>query len=164
MGDEKTFEELPYSQPGWEHQFPLLQHLILVNVPDEPYFGGIALSSSTIKRLTFQFVGQEWVDDTYDILAAMLAVNLGRYHPGDGSGPRIWWPELQTLAVSAPLAPRMLQNMTVIWQNLHRQTPKLMLPTHLCAQAGTEAMEELEKVAKVEDFTLDWPTPFEQFK
>ncbi|KZP12744.1 hypothetical protein FIBSPDRAFT_870007 [Athelia psychrophila] len=40
---------------------------------------------------------------------------------------------------------------------------RLKLPESLFVQAGAKAMRYLRKIVEVEDFSLDWPTPFAGF-
>ena len=154
--------------------FPALQHLILVNVEPSPFkliLDGVAHTFPDIERLTWQGCQPE-----FGIGNILTAMGTRR-----GDGDNVWesaarapgltlhWPKLQTIAVSGPgAAPDIpcleLDSLVFELQQAGIPIQKLMLPQSEIARAGGEMMGRVRNLVEVEDFRLDWPTPFERFR
>ncbi|KZP27603.1 hypothetical protein FIBSPDRAFT_948519 [Athelia psychrophila] len=81
---------------------------------------------------------------------------------GDSNGGRRWG-NLQSIAVSTSqpaFNPSRLQEMILKLQGAGHPIRKLMLPKPSIAQMGAEDTAKLRSIVELEDFSVDWPTPF----
>ena len=145
--------------PQPQASFPSLQHLILVYIKMEYLkFDGIAREFPAIARLTCQGVDPGF--EVGRVLAAMSACV---------AEVSLHWTDLHTIAVSGPDAALDIPGPALDSQVAELYAAgipirTLMLPPALVAHVGGHAMESLRKLVEVEDFSLDWPTPFERFE
>ncbi|KAF7976437.1 hypothetical protein HWV62_6867 [Athelia sp. TMB] len=155
-----TVERLP------QVAFPSLQHLILVGVKmNRLKLDAIAHRFPEIERLTVQ-----GVDSKVEIGRIFTAMGAQAIEGNLASAAdiSIRWPKLQTIAVStineipnhAILGS--LDSQVAALQEAGISIRKLMLPPALVARASVDMMANLRKLVRVEEFSLDWPTPFEE--
>ncbi|KZP32369.1 hypothetical protein FIBSPDRAFT_516704 [Athelia psychrophila] len=170
-------EELEYS-----HCFPSLQHLILRNI--SPYASdlrGAARRFPGIERLTCQARALPY-QPTSDIYCRFITQIRPRSPFSDledeeenGGGGNIappsdhkCWPKLHTIAMTAYNDRHRLNVVDLHLEVSRLQRAghlirKLELPHDMCLRASAQAMARLREVVEVEDFSMDWPTPFEKF-
>ncbi|KZP02023.1 hypothetical protein FIBSPDRAFT_880999 [Athelia psychrophila] len=102
--------------------------------------------------------------DIVDIFAAVLkGIGNGEEDEDDEADQWQRWPKLRTIAVSASGnwdAPAALGNIGILLEACRQPISKLMLPKSLTSQAGIEAVAELRNFVELEDFSVDWATPF----
>ncbi|KZP08937.1 hypothetical protein FIBSPDRAFT_900901 [Athelia psychrophila] len=150
--------------------FPSLQHLILRNIsPYMPDLRVVARRFPGIERLTCH--AQEPLNpatsDIHHIITQAVPCPGCRERNEDDEGDatsRQCWPKLHTIAATAsdtPLDVVALHDEISHLQGAGHPIRKLKLPRHLCQMAGAEAMAYLRTIVEVDDFGMDWPTPFE---
>ncbi|KZP21132.1 hypothetical protein FIBSPDRAFT_931776 [Athelia psychrophila] len=150
------------SEEALESHFPALQHLILAignTTNTSPDLEVIARRFPEIERLTCQVLPHSGL--CYGIDHILTAIDAGS--SGDNS---LRWPKLHTVAVSGsrtPLDAAALHYKIYVMRDAGHPLRKLKLPESLLALAGTKAMGYLRTIVDVEDFSIDWPTPFEGF-
>ncbi|KZP21133.1 hypothetical protein FIBSPDRAFT_891303 [Athelia psychrophila] len=150
------------SEEALESHFPALQHLILANgrfSDTAPDLEAIARRFPEIERLTCQVLPNSGL--CYGIDHILATIDAGS--SGDGS---LRWPKLHTVAVAGsrtPLDAAALHHKIYVMRGAGHPLRQLKLHKSLLAQAGTKAMGYLRTIVDVEDFSLDWPTPFEGF-
>ncbi|KZP28477.1 hypothetical protein FIBSPDRAFT_995297 [Athelia psychrophila] len=158
-----------------ELYFPTLEHLILLNVtrgyPDRDLF---AQRFPNIKRLTCQCMSPWEMDHvagdmSCDVIDIMTPICFGtQFDAGTESSPiNDWerWPKLQVLAVSCTdvaMDIEGLYSMISMLKDMVHGIRKLLLPKYVCERANKDAMRKLRELVEVEDYSLDWPTPFAQ--
>ncbi|KZP13709.1 hypothetical protein FIBSPDRAFT_123837 [Athelia psychrophila] len=157
-----------------EFNFPSLEHLILRNIsPDAPELRIVARRFPGIERLTCGALESlnPTTSDIYHVITH-IATRPGyredeeENDEGDGNTTTSHkrWPKLHTIAVTAsntPLDAVALYDEISHLQGAGHPIRKLKLPNHLCQMAEAEAMARLRDIIEVDDFSLDWPTPFE---
>lgn len=158
-----------------ESYFPSVQHLILLDMESyEPDLLVIAAGFPGIERLTCQIARNfnSGVLDLLDMLDTIIAVPKC-----DGTKNTIryglqQWPKLHTVAVGTAekTLPYELLYDTTQLAALHREIfisqqaghpiQKLKLPETVLDQMDAVGAAALREIVKVENFSLDWPTPF----
>ena len=173
---------LVLSLEGWDGQeydlgmedqsmhFPSLEHLILTEIDiNKPFLDAYTERFPDITRLTCRVhPDARGCDMDYILTPMCFGTQKYDYPPGVDGPPELdedldRWPKLEVIALSAtdtPLDP-LLHSMVSMVQT-GGSLRKLMLPDTLCARADASAMAELRKLVQVEDYSLDWPTPFRQ--
>ncbi|KAF7970154.1 hypothetical protein HWV62_24852 [Athelia sp. TMB] len=151
-------------------RFPSLEHLILTGISvNKPFLDAYAQRFPDITRLTCQVYPNAPGCDI-DYVLTPICHGTQKYEYPDFIGPPEidveWdrWPKLEVIAVSAtdtPLDP--LLYTTVSIATFVTSLRKLMLPHALCAQVGADVMAKLREEVQVEDYILDWPTPFPKY-
>ncbi|KZP17006.1 hypothetical protein FIBSPDRAFT_1047120 [Athelia psychrophila] len=160
-------------EPGEAH-FPLLRHLLLVNVIEGlPDLLPLAEKFPDIERLTCQLStnnnhspNQFSINDLFTHI-----VNAGREHKENRLPCP--WPKLHTIATSACLVPsrtsvqhkkhkavERLHASIMALQDNGQPIRKLLLPKSFFVKVGAEAEMGLRKVVEVEVYYDDWPMPF----
>ncbi|KZP12746.1 hypothetical protein FIBSPDRAFT_961191 [Athelia psychrophila] len=146
-------------EEGLESHFPSLLHLILGNITRKvPDLEVVARRFPGIERLTCQVSPKGGL--FCDIDHILATIDTG------SSGDSLRWPKLHTVAVSAtgtPLDVIALHHKINMMRDAGHPLRTLKLPRSLFIQARTKAMGYLRKIVEVEDFSLDWPTPFAGF-
>ncbi|KZP12743.1 hypothetical protein FIBSPDRAFT_1049907 [Athelia psychrophila] len=148
------------SEEALESHFPALQHLILAignTTNTSPDLEVIARRFPEIERLTCQVLPNSGL--CYGIDHILATIDAGS--SGDGS---LRWPKLHTVAVSGsrtPLDAAALHYKIYVMRDAGHPLRQLKLPKSLFVRAGAKAMGYLRTIVDVEDFSLDWPTPFE---
>ncbi|KZP08944.1 hypothetical protein FIBSPDRAFT_938733 [Athelia psychrophila] len=134
-------------------------YLVPKDVPD---LRVVALRFPGIERLTCH--AQESLNPaTSDIYHVITHIGDDENDGGDVTS-RQRWPKLHTIAVTAsdtPLDVMTLHDKISRLQEGGHPIRKLKLPNHLCQMAGAESMAHLRELIEVDDFSMDWPTPFE---
>lgn len=146
-----------------ELNFPSLDHLILLNIRR----GLVGLDVLRvvqrfpgINRLTCQVVTGARKLDIVDIL---YTICFGTDEDPAGTG----WERQPKLRVLAVLATHVLSDTAEVVSLCGTLSEKcglqkLMLPKCVFTQMGADAMGKLRELVEVEDYWLDWPTPFAQ--
>lgn len=139
--------------------FPSMQHMILVNVERSTRINSIPMFARVfpaITRLTYHFTHMNMAFLLVgDFLAAMVRHSIGL--------PDLCWPKLQTVAFSAFIPSwrdKGLHDAIRVLQEAGHPICKLMLPKRTLAKVKVEEITALEKVVEIEDYSLDWPSPF----
>ncbi|KAF7986261.1 hypothetical protein HWV62_35172 [Athelia sp. TMB] len=147
-----------------EMRFPLLEHLILTNIKTSwPYLDTYAMRFPGIRRLTCQVHPEARGCDLAYVLQPVhykAQVRASRRSPSPFDGWERWF-NLEVIAVSAtdtPLDHALYDMVSTVKTALPLR--KLLLPGVLCAQADADLMARLRALVQVEDYRLDWPTPF----
>lgn len=159
-----------------ESRFPLVQHLILLDMEsNEPNLLVIAAAFPHIERLTCQLVNTILCDILELISHIIVTVGHDEHHTADHYGLR-HWPKLHTIAVGiakkgVPFRSLYdaselvaLHREIAIMQQAGHPIRKLAIPETALLRADAEAANALRGVIEVEDFVLDWPTPFKQME
>ncbi|KZP12706.1 hypothetical protein FIBSPDRAFT_152179 [Athelia psychrophila] len=138
-----------------EPHFPALQHLILGGITNQaPDLEVVASRFPGIERLTCQISQKKGLCGIDHILAT---IDTG------SSGDSLRWPKLHTVAVSGsgiPLDVGALHYKISMMRDAGHPLRSLKLRKSLLIEAGAKAMGHLRQIVDVEDFSLDWPTPF----
>lgn len=142
-----------------EFHFPSMRHLILVNVDIRMMtwsIPGFSRIFSTITRLTYHFTDMDMVPFTIDdFLVAMVPHSIGILE--------LRWPKLHTVALdefNTSLGYKGLHDKIQVLQEARHPIRKLMLPKRVLGKPKDEEIMALEKIVELEDFSLDWPSPF----
>ncbi|KZP32344.1 hypothetical protein FIBSPDRAFT_848762 [Athelia psychrophila] len=163
------------------HCFPSLQHLILRDIsPDTSDLRGAARRFPGIERLTCHARASPFnpMSNIYSHVISQIAArppyrDLDEEEENEGDGNiaapirHKGWPKLHTIAMTAtndkqPLNVVELHDVISHLKGAGHPIRKLKLPHDLCLRAGAQAMARLREVVEVEDFNMDWPTPFEK--
>ncbi|KZP21136.1 hypothetical protein FIBSPDRAFT_1044310 [Athelia psychrophila] len=138
-----------------ESNFPALQHLILGNITKKaPDLEMVSHMFPGIERLTCQ------MSPGKNFFIGPILATIDTTSSGDGS---LRWPKLHTVAVSGsgtPLDAGALHYKIYLMRDAGHPLRKLKLPKSLLVEADAKAMGYLRTTVAVEDFSLDWPTPF----
>lgn len=157
--EEPKLNLLPREEDSEPH-FPALEHLILGNISKKaPDLVVVACMFPQIERLTCEMLSNETLFSGIDHILATIDT-------GSSSEGSRHWPKLHTIAVSGPGTPldvACLHYKIYMMRDAGHPLRKLKLPKSLVAQASAKAVEYLQTIVDVEDFSLDWPTPFEGF-
>ncbi|KAF7986268.1 hypothetical protein HWV62_35186 [Athelia sp. TMB] len=173
---------LAISLKGWDGQeydigmedlstlrFPSLEHLILTDIDtNQPFLDAYAKRFPDIKRLTCQVHPDARGCDIDYVLTPMCFGTQKYEYPDDSGPPELdveWdrWPKLEVIAISATDTPLDLSlHSMVAMAQYGSPLRKLMLPDALCAKAGADVMAKIREDVQVEDYSLDWPTPFSE--
>ncbi|KAF7975901.1 hypothetical protein HWV62_8325 [Athelia sp. TMB] len=147
--------------------FPSLQHLILKNIGGIPSDLGIIYRRFPgVKRLTYQVskghVKNNNIRHLLDAIssAAVSCVDHPSTSHSSASLPTLPWPLLDTVAVSALHetndASQLHEKISKL-QDTGYRIRKLKLPKSFIAQS-TEAMQRLQGIVDLEEYSSDWPT------
>ncbi|KZP21135.1 hypothetical protein FIBSPDRAFT_1044309 [Athelia psychrophila] len=146
------------SEEDLESHFPALQHLILEHIIQQaPDLEMVARMFPGIERLTCNWSTSRENELFCDIDRILATIDTG------SSGDSLRWPKLHTVAVSAPGMPLdvgALHHKISMMRDAGHPLRKLKLPKSLFVQTGAKAIGHLRQIVDVEDFSLDWPTPF----
>ncbi|KZP25994.1 hypothetical protein FIBSPDRAFT_887668 [Athelia psychrophila] len=147
-----------------EVHFPSLRHLILLQVTIAVPDFGILSQFPSIQRLTCQAATRSDQGCQVGIVEVLAALRPG-LHEDEDTGHRIPCPQLHTVAVSAayrPLDVLALKAQISTLRDNGIPIRKVMLPESSLTQPedDLEAIAELRKFVEIEDFQIDWPTPF----
>lgn len=149
--------------------FPSLQHLILANISRAaPALDLLAQTFPAIERLTCHEVPGPKLPISQRIgiehVVAAVARGGNGGNGGSGRGPNInqTWPSLKCIAISTEQAfdAAALEGVLRRVQELGHPLHKLMLPQTVSPPDGSGAMAKLRTLVDMEDFRVDWPTPF----
>ncbi|KAF7976436.1 hypothetical protein HWV62_6865 [Athelia sp. TMB] len=146
-----------------QDSFPSLQHLILVNVQtDSLRLDATACIFPAIERLTCRGADPDFT--VGHVLAAMGARTI-QGNPAGATNVSLHWPKLRSIGASGRdaadhIQDSQLDSQIVALQEAGIQLKTLLLPPAFVAQVGEEMMARVGELIEVEDFRLDWPTPF----
>lgn len=147
-----------------EVHFPSLRHLILLEVTQTVPGLRILSQFPTMQRLTCQAASWDHPSSQLGITDVLAALGLGPQEGGD-TGHRIPCPQVHTVAVSTYHIPLDIVTLTAQLSTLRENgipIRKLMLPQILLTQLDDlEAIANLRKFVEIEDFKIDWSTPFD---
>lgn len=148
-----------------ELHFPSLQHLILLDVHKKVPVLTILNQLPSIGRLTCVGSPTSYHDNrSFGIDDFFAAISTRTFDDRNTPAGYIFpCPQLHTLAVSiSPLEVNTLVSKILVLQEFGLPVGKLMLPKLLLAQTGarTQAMEKMGGFMEIEDFRVDWQTPF----
>lgn len=146
-----------------EHRFPSMRHSLVTGMEDAEE--GLAVLAQTfpgIEQLTLQnekdMVGQ--------VFKAIICGDID----DSRNGGRVvaQWPKLHTIAVAAckeDFNASKLQDSILHSQHAGRPIHKLLIPqSNIAGEFGADVLKELEKIAEIDEFYVDWPTPFDWSK
>ncbi|KZP04694.1 hypothetical protein FIBSPDRAFT_940854 [Athelia psychrophila] len=144
-----------------------MRHLLVTELEDFGYFEDfeenlvvLAQSFPDIEQLTIQ--NGQHMDDVFKAILCGDSEDSA-----DGGRVVVQWPKLQTIAVSACIEDfdaSKLQNLILRSQRAGRPIRKLLLPQTVIAGEGADALVELGKLVEMDEFNIDWPTPFDWSK
>ncbi|KZP30838.1 hypothetical protein FIBSPDRAFT_1038080 [Athelia psychrophila] len=180
LGDIQAPSLISLSLNQWDHdyphplepnKFPSLQHLIVYNCitgRDEVDLDNLANVARQFPDIT-RFTSQINIHNPASleiILRTMLGESTNDYDEYIESD-ETRWPNLQTVAVADP--PMDVVDVTTIvidllskLQGAGHPLCKLLISYNTVSHADEFIMEALEELIEIEDFTEDWPTPFER--
>lgn len=153
-----------------EFHFPSLHHLVLLNGTQQSCT--ILTQFPGIERLTLNMAAaQMGVENVLAALGPRIVLEtFGQHTHKAGTRLSTVHQRLRTLALSPSYdrPPNIAKLASEIAMLKREGNPisKLMLPEIWVAQAGAdlEALAELRKSVEIEDFRVDWPTPFSSEK
>ncbi|KZP12066.1 hypothetical protein FIBSPDRAFT_1050356 [Athelia psychrophila] len=137
--------------------FPSLQHLILTNVSSKvQHLTALAQAFPDIERLTFTPDHSASAPDINRIFDTFLC-GAGPGDTAENGAPL--WPKVQSIALSTfreRFAVPQLKSKILQLQAAGHHIRKLLLPQYM-----HPAMVEVGEIIALEEFYVDWPTPFE---
>ncbi|KZP30244.1 hypothetical protein FIBSPDRAFT_982105 [Athelia psychrophila] len=147
-----------------EVHFPSLRHLILLEVTKAVPGFSILSQFPSIQRLTCRAAARHNQSFQIGIADVLAALGPDPHEDGD-TGHRIPCPQLHTVAVSTAYKPLDVLAVTAQISTLRENgipIRKLLLPESSLTQSsdGSEAIAEFRTFVEIEDFQIDWPTPF----
>ncbi|KZP16999.1 hypothetical protein FIBSPDRAFT_1047115 [Athelia psychrophila] len=158
-----------YRVEPMETHFPLLKHLVLVNLRHYlPYLAALMEKFPDIERLTFhasthELERQQPNDFSIKTIMPSILRGISAYELAHEGTP---WPELNTIATSACLVPEPrvvahIPTMIARLQATGQPVRNLLMPRAFLVQAGAEVAKGLQKIGvEIGVYSDDWPMPF----